>query len=105
MRITIAHEAQRQIEFLTTPETASASGSAEPPLSVLQETRGFDENTFTTFRLRSKEDAPDYRYMPDANLGVVCISEVYFSPSLAMVFTPLESRRPFAYVPLTLFLI
>ena len=41
-----------------------------------QETRGFDENTFETFRLRSKEDAPDYRYMPDPNLGVLVLSQV-----------------------------
>ena len=41
-----------------------------------QETRGFDENTFETYPLRSKEDAPDYRYMPDPNLGVLAISEV-----------------------------
>ncbi|KAG5219735.1 Glutamyl-tRNA amidotransferase [Salix suchowensis] len=39
--------------------------------SVPQETRGFSEQTFETFKLRSKGDAPDYRYMPDMNLEAV----------------------------------
>ena len=60
------HEIRRQSEFLLT----------NPGKSVPQETRGFDENTFETFRLRSKEDAPDYRYMPDPNLGVLALSKV-----------------------------
>ena len=71
-----AHEAHRQIELLTSLTAASGLDPAQPPPSVPQETRGFDEHSFTTFRLRTKEDAPDYRYMPDANLGVVHISEV-----------------------------
>lgn len=43
---------------------------------VEQETRGYDEAAGTTFRLRSKEDAPDYRYMPDPNLPPVIITQV-----------------------------
>lgn len=35
---------------------------------VEQETRGYNELDGSTIRLRSKEDAPDYRYMPDPNL-------------------------------------
>ncbi|CAA7258526.1 unnamed protein product [Cyclocybe aegerita] len=61
----IRHEIKRQTEYLL----------ANPGSSVPQETRGFDENTFETFRLRSKEDAPDYRYMPDPNLGVLVLSQ------------------------------
>ena len=59
-----AHEIRRHIDILATQS------------SVPQETRGFDENTFETFKLRSKEDAPDYRYMPDPNLGTLVLSEV-----------------------------
>lgn len=62
----IVHEIERQSTFI----------NANPSEQVPQETRGFNEDTFTTFRLRSKEDAPDYRYMPDPNLGVLVISEV-----------------------------
>lgn len=43
---------------------------------VVQATRGFDALTSETFHLRSKEDAPDYRYMPDPELGAVIISDV-----------------------------
>lgn len=40
-----------------------ASGRAVAP-----ETRGFDAPRGTTYRLRSKEAAPDYRFMPDPDL-------------------------------------
>lgn len=45
-----------------------------------QETRGYDEARGNTFRLRGKEDAPDYRYMPDPNLPPVRLTRVSFSP-------------------------
>jgi hypothetical protein len=63
-----ASEALRQIALI------------ESGKSVSQETRGFDENTAETFTLRSKEDAPDYRYMPDPNLPPIMIDEVGVSP-------------------------
>ena len=47
------------------------SGSA-----VVQETRGFDEDKAETYALRSKEDAPDYRYMPDPNLPPLLLTDV-----------------------------
>ncbi|KAF8961095.1 Glutamyl-tRNA amidotransferase B subunit [Flammula alnicola] len=65
MMAAITHEIKRQSEFLL----------ANPGQAVPQETRGFNEDTFETFRLRSKEDAPDYRYMPDPNLGVLVLSQ------------------------------
>ncbi|KAF8897888.1 Glutamyl-tRNA amidotransferase subunit B, mitochondrial [Infundibulicybe gibba] len=58
----INHEINRQQTHLLT--------TSDP---LPQETRGFDENTFCTYKLRSKEDAPDYRYMPDPNLGMLVI--------------------------------
>ncbi|KAE9411467.1 Glutamyl-tRNA amidotransferase B subunit [Gymnopus androsaceus JB14] len=41
---------------------------------VPQETRGFDHDNWKTFKMRSKEDAPEYRYMPDPNLGALVLS-------------------------------
>lgn len=43
---------------------------------VEQQTRGFDATTATTFKLRSKADAPDYRYMPDPELAPLVVPEV-----------------------------
>ena len=42
--------------------------------SVLQETRRYDENAKTTYTMRSKEDAIDYKYFTDPNLPPVKIS-------------------------------
>ncbi|KAF9029019.1 Glutamyl-tRNA amidotransferase B subunit [Hymenopellis radicata] len=58
----INHEIERQKALLVTSQP------------VAQETRGFDHHRWETFKLRSKEDAPDYRYMPDPNLGVLAIN-------------------------------
>ena len=36
---------------------------------IIQQTRSFDANNDTTFSIRSKEDANDYRYFPDPDLA------------------------------------
>ena len=40
----------------------------EDGAEILQQTRSFDANTGTTFAIRDKEDADDYRYFPDPDL-------------------------------------
>ena len=60
----IGHEINRQIALLEAGE------------EVVQETRGFDEDRAETYALRSKEDAPDYRYMPDPNLPPLLLDQV-----------------------------
>ena len=42
---------------------------------IVQETRGWDDATGKTSSQRSKEDAQDYRYMPDADIPPVVLSE------------------------------
>ena len=61
----IDFEAKRQMELL------------EKGIRVDQQTRSFDANNGTTFSLRSKEDAHDYRYFPDPDLPPVQLTEEY----------------------------
>lgn len=58
----IEGERERQIELL------------EAGHPVIQETRRWDDNKETSFAMRSKEDAKDYRYFPDPDLPPVHIS-------------------------------
>lgn len=41
---------------------------------IVQETRGWDDSTAKTSSQRSKEDAQDYRYMPDADIPPVVLT-------------------------------
>lgn len=59
----VEYEFKRQVERLESGE------------KIVQETRGWEEATQKTFSQRSKEDAHDYRYMPDPDIPPVYISE------------------------------
>ena len=67
----IAHaiegERERQIELIE----AGRKGS--------QETRRWDDNKESSFTMRSKEDAQDYRYFPDPDLTPVVISDEWIA--------------------------
>lgn len=43
--------------------------------AVVQETRGWNDDTGTTSSQRSKEDAQDYRYMPDADIPPIVLTQ------------------------------
>ena len=42
---------------------------------ILQETRGLNEDDFSTFAIRTKEDEDDYRYFPEPDLPPFFISD------------------------------
>ena len=45
--------------------------------TIIQQTRSFDASNDTTFALRDKEEANDYRYFPDPDLAPFVLSETY----------------------------
>lgn len=47
--------------------------------SIMQETRSFDAGTGTSFSLRSKEEANDYRYFPDPDLAPFHVTDEYLN--------------------------
>jgi aspartyl-tRNA(Asn)/glutamyl-tRNA(Gln) amidotransferase subunit B len=46
---------------------------------ISQDTRSFDANNGTTFLLRSKEQANDYRYFPEPDLQPILVEESYIN--------------------------
>ena len=70
----IEGERKRQIELI------------EEGKKVVQETRRWDDNKESSYAMRSKEDARDYRYFPDPDLPPVVISEEWIEE--------IKSRQP-----------
>ena len=59
----IEGERQRQIDLIESGE------------SVVQETRRWDDTKESSYAMRSKEDAQDYRYFPDPDLAPIRIGD------------------------------
>jgi aspartyl-tRNA(Asn)/glutamyl-tRNA(Gln) amidotransferase subunit B len=78
----VEYEVNRQIEVL------------EEGGVIVQETRGWDDGGQKTFSQRTKEDAHDYRYMPDPDLPPVVLSDEYIEQiKAAMPSLPDDYRR------------
>ncbi len=56
-------------------ETERLTSLLDSGQKVLQETRSFNADDDTTFSIRTKEDADDYRYFPDPDLAPFVITE------------------------------
>jgi aspartyl-tRNA(Asn)/glutamyl-tRNA(Gln) amidotransferase subunit B len=76
------YEISRQIELLEKGER------------IVQETRGWDEAKQKTLSQRGKEEANDYRYMPDPDLPPLILDDEYVAKiESAMPMMPGEWRR------------
>ncbi len=78
----VEYEIDRQIAVLESGDT------------IVQETRGWDDDKQKTFSQRSKENADDYRYMPDPDLPPIVLTEDYIASVKAdMPILPPEWRQ------------
>lgn len=83
----IEFEIDRQIELLEKGE------------KIVQETRGWDDAKQKTFSQRSKEEAHDYRYMPEPDIPPIVLTDEYIAKIKAeMPELPNDYRRKFAAI-------
>lgn len=79
------YEIKRQIELLEKGE------------KIIQETRGWDDAKQKTFSQRSKEEAHDYRYMPDPDIPPVMLNDLMIEAvQKTMPILPIEWRKRLA---------
>jgi aspartyl-tRNA(Asn)/glutamyl-tRNA(Gln) amidotransferase subunit B len=82
IRKSIEHEKSRLIALHQRGET------------ILQQTRGFDEETGTTYAIRTKEDEDDYRYFPEPDLPPFILSDEFIqSVKASMPPAPAEQKK------------
>lgn len=69
----------RNIRRAIETEAARLIGLIESGQPVMQQTRSFDADQNTTFAIRDKEDADDYRYFPEPDLTPFHLQEEFIS--------------------------
>lgn len=60
---------------------------------IVQETRGWDEKSGSTYTLRSKETAQDYRYFPEPDLPPLVLDDVYVARARAELSEDPRAKR------------
>ncbi len=83
------YEYKRQVELCEKGQT------------VIQETRGWDDAKQKSFSQRSKEDAQDYRYMPDADIPPIVLDQATVD-SIQATVPKLPSEYRHSWQPLQL---
>jgi aspartyl-tRNA(Asn)/glutamyl-tRNA(Gln) amidotransferase subunit B len=72
---------KKAIEF----EIERLTALVEAGETIIQQTRSFDANNDTTFAIRDKEDANDYRYFPDPDLAPFQLTKGYIDTIKASI--------------------
>ncbi|MFZ1306222.1 MAG: Asp-tRNA(Asn)/Glu-tRNA(Gln) amidotransferase GatCAB subunit B, partial [Ferruginibacter sp.] len=67
----------RNVKRAIDVEVERLIGLVENDQTIIQETRSYDADNNSTFSLRSKEDADDYRYFPEPDLSPFHITDDY----------------------------
>lgn len=75
----------RSVEKAIAYEIARQAGILEGGGSVIQETRGWDEGSETTYTMRAKENSHDYRYFPEPDLPPLTITADWLSQIVAAI--------------------
>lgn len=85
----VEYEISRQIEEL------------ESGKEIIQETRGWDDAKQRTFSQRTKEDAHDYRYMPEPDVPPIVLTDEYIAEIKSQLPTmPAELRHKLSNIGL-----
>ncbi len=84
---------QRAIEFEVKRQIAEVEAGNE----ITQDTRSFEAESGTTFVLRSKEMANDYRYFPEPDLQPVIVSQAYIE-TVRKILPPLPQDLHKKYI-------
>ncbi len=69
----------RNVKRAIDVEVERLIGLVENNQTIIQETRSYDADNNSTFSLRSKEDADDYRYFPEPDLAPFHITDDYLT--------------------------
>ncbi|MGH7434178.1 MAG: Asp-tRNA(Asn)/Glu-tRNA(Gln) amidotransferase subunit GatB, partial [Polyangiaceae bacterium] len=86
----------RFVERAIKDEIHRQTGVLESGGKIVQETRGWNEDDGSTYSLRSKEEAQDYRYFPDPDLPPLRLSDVFVAEVRAsMPELPRDKQRRF----------
>ena len=87
----------RSVEKAIAFEIARQAGILESGGQVIQETRGWDESSETTYTMRAKENSHDYRYFPEPDLPPLTIEPTWLA-SIVGSIPEIPSARRSRYV-------
>ncbi|HEU0236935.1 MAG TPA: Asp-tRNA(Asn)/Glu-tRNA(Gln) amidotransferase subunit GatB [Candidatus Limnocylindrales bacterium] len=83
----------RSVERAIASEIERQAAALDEGRAVIQETRGWDEDRGTTYRMRVKESSDDYRYFPEPDLPPLVVDPAWLAEIRAGLPELPSSRR------------